>query len=115
MAAISTQALDTQTGALTFTAASASDTCEGPTTAGKMFAVFKGGAGSDTVAITMSQTTQYGETLPAPGAPNYTLGAAQTTTLFIPLYPEFVNPATGLITITHSASTSVTCAIVRMG
>jgi len=114
MAAFSTQVLDTQAGALTFTASNASDTCDAPVTAGKMFLVFKGGAGSNTIGITMSQLTQYGETLPAPGAPGYTLGAGSGVTLFIPLYPEFGN-SSGVVTITNSASSGVTMAVVRMG
>lgn len=111
MTAFSTQTLDAAAGALTFTAASVSDTCEMPTTAGQMFLVFKGGTGSNVITITPTQTTQYGKALPVPGT--YTLATTASTTLFIPLYPEYGNPATGLITIANSASTSVTMAVVR--
>lgn len=113
MAAFSTQTLDTLAGGLTFTATSASDTCDAPTAAGQMFLVFKGGAGSDTITITPTQTTQYGRVLPAAGTGGtYTLATTQSTTLFIPLFPEFGN-ASGVVTITHSASPSVTMAVVR--
>lgn len=113
MAAFSTQTLDNLGGALTFSASSATDTCDVPTTAGSMFLVFKGGAGSNTITITVTQTTQYARALPAPGtAGSYTLGTGSGTTLFIPLYPEFGGSG-NTITINNSASASVTMAVVR--
>ena len=112
MAAFSTQTLDTQTGALpTLTAVSASDDVECPTESGQIFLYLKNTGGSaDTVAITVSKTTSYGETYPAPGAPNYTLPAT-TGLLMIPLFPDFNNGA-GRVVVTHTFTTSVTMAVV---
>lgn len=114
MTAFSTQTLDTQTGAPpTFSAVAASDDVECPVENGSMYLVFKGGAGSNTVGVTMSKLTTYGETYPAPGAPGYTLGAAATTLLFVPLYPDF-NNGSGRVTVTNSAPSGVTMAVVKM-
>lgn len=116
MAAFTTQVLDTQTGAPpTFTASAASDDVECPDGPNQVFLVFKGGAGSNNIAITMAKQTSYGETYPAPGSGSpsiYTLGAAATTLLFIPLYPEY-NNGSGRVTVTNSASSGVTMAVVR--
>lgn len=114
MTAFSTQTLDAAAGALTFTQVTASDTCDTPANAGSMFLVFKGGTASDTITITPTQTTQYGRPLPAAGtAGTYTLALGATNTIFIPLYPEYGNPATGAITILNSAPATVTMAVVR--
>lgn len=115
MAAFSTQALDTLTGAPpTFTAVAASDDVECPVQQGEMFLVFKGGAGSNNIAITMAKLTAYGKTFTAPATGAvYTLGTASTTLLFIPLFPEF-NNGSGRITVTNTAITGVTMAVVKL-
>lgn len=113
MTSFSTQTYDPALGAPpTFTAASASDDVECPTQGNTLVLMFKGGAGSDTITIVTAKTTAYGRVYPAPGTGGtYTLGAAATTLLFIPLYPDY-NNGSGRITVTHSASSGVTMAVV---
>lgn len=114
MAAISTQTLNFATGAEpTFTAASASDDLECPSTAGQIFVVYKNtNAATRDIAITMAQTEVYGNTLPAPGTGNkYTIGAT-TGVLYIPLLPQY-NNGSGRVTVTCTASAvNVTVAVV---
>jgi hypothetical protein len=115
MAAISTQVLNYDTAAVpALTAASASDDFECPNVPGSLFAVYRNtNAATRAVLITMAKLTGYGEILPAPGAPGWTL-AATTGELWIPLHPDY-NNGSGRITITCSASgVNVTVGCVRI-
>lgn len=67
------------------------------------------GGSSDTVTIVIPGNDQFGSAIPDP-----TVSVPATTgDRMIPLIPAMADPATGLITVTHSFTTSVTCALVR--
>ena len=72
--------------------------------------VTNAGGSPDTVTLVDAGTTPGGS-----AATNPTVSVPATTgdrMIYIP--QSFVNPATGLVTITHSFTTSVTCALVRL-
>lgn len=89
-------------------AVTASDTI---TADDRLFLHVKNAGGSpDTVTLVDAGTTPGGS-----AATNPTVSVPATTgdrMIYIP--QSFVNPATGLVTITHSFTTSVTCALVRL-
>jgi hypothetical protein len=67
------------------------------------------GGSPDTVTIVIPGNDQFGSAIPDP-----TVSVPATTgDLMIPLNSAMADPATGLITITHSFTTTVTCALVR--
>lgn len=67
------------------------------------------GGSSDTVTIVIPGNDQFGSAIPDP-----TVSVPATTgDRMIPLNPAMADPTTGLITITHSFTTTVTCALVR--
>ena len=117
MAALTTVAMNYQTGALpSFVAAGASDTFENPGSPGRIFAVYRNtNAATRNITITMpaTPTESYGSAKPNPATGGFYLLAATTGELWIPLHPEFAD-ATGRITITTSAQTNVTVAAVRI-
>lgn len=92
-----------------YSAVSASDTVTADTD--RLFLHVKNAGGSpDTVTLVDAGTTPGGS-----AATNPTVSVPATTgdrMIYIP--QSFVNPATGLVTITHSFTTSVTCALVRL-
>lgn len=64
----------------------------------------------DTVTVVVPGTGPYGVAIPDP-----TVSVPATTgDRMIPIRASAVDPATGLITIQHSATTSVTCALVQV-
>ena len=67
--------------------------------------VINGGGSSDTVTIKDFGTTRAGNSLTSN---QYTVSVANGASKVIWLKPEMVDPSTGLITITHSFTTSVT-------
>lgn len=73
---------------------------------GALLSINNGGGSSDTVTISDAGTTGAGNAL-ASGAVTG-LSVANGTSKVFRLWPSQVNPATGLITITHSFTTSVT-------
>jgi hypothetical protein len=73
---------------------------------GALLSINNGGGSSDTVTISDSGSTPAGNPL-ASGAVTG-LSVANGTSKVFRLYPNQANPATGLITITHSFTTSVT-------
>ena len=93
----------TTTGA----AVSASDTVDASILGqrGAYFEVINAGGSSDTVTIKDFSFTDAGNQLPSQ---QYTVSVANGTSKVIHLKPFQVDPTTGLITITHSFTTSVT-------
>jgi hypothetical protein len=67
------------------------------------------GGSSDTATVVIPGNDQFGSAIPDP---THTV-AATTGDKMIPLSPAMADPATGLITVTHSFTTSVTCALLR--
>lgn len=110
MAALTTQNIVNAGTAPTFGAAAASDTAEvgnGTNT----FAVYKTAGTSTNVTITVPGNNSYGQANPDP-----VIALGATAEAWIPLRKEFdAGDGTGRCTITTSAQTNVTVAIVRMG
>ena len=94
----------------TGTAVSASDTIDQGTlgSQGCYIEVINAGASSDTVTISDFGTTAAGNSLTSN---QYTVAVANGSSKIIWLQQSQVNPATGLITIAHSFTTSVTCKV----
>lgn len=91
-----------------YSAVAASDTIA--ITDDRTFLQVKNASGTiDTVTIVIPGNDQFGSAIPDP-----TVSVAITTgDKMIALSPAMADPATGLITVTHSQTTSVTCALVR--
>jgi hypothetical protein len=107
MALLTAQAIVTAGLAASYGAANASDTITPDT--GLVLHVKNTGGSADTVTVVDAGTTPGGSTASSP-----TVSVPATTgDRFIPINPAFVNPATGLITVTHSSTTGVTCALLR--
>lgn len=92
-----------------YVAVSASDTIT-VDSVGIFLHVLNAGGSSDTVTLGDSGTTPGGSAGTSP-----TIAVAATTgnkMIYIPA--SFANPSTGQVTITHSFTTSVTCAVFRV-
>lgn len=76
----------------------------------RMFLIVKNASGTaDTVTLVIPGNDQFGSAIPDP-----TVSVPITTgERWIPLIPAMADPSTGLITVTHSQTASVTCALVR--
>lgn len=96
--------------ASTGVAVSASDTIDQGTlgSGGCYIEVINGGGSTDTVTISDYGTTAAGNSLTSN---TYSVSVAAGTSKIIWLQQTQVNPATGLITIAHSFTTSVTCKV----
>lgn len=96
--------------ASTGTAVSASDTIDQATlgSQGCYIEVINAGGSPDTVTINDYGTTAAGNALPSN---TYTVSVAAGTSKIIWIQQSQVNPATGLVTIAHSFTTSVTCKV----
>lgn len=92
----------------TFTAVTATDTIPADTAVLWLY-VKNGGAGADAVTITDPGRTPAGS-----AAVNPTVSVAAGTDRIIPIYAAYVNSATQVISIAHSVTTSVTCAVLRV-
>jgi hypothetical protein len=77
---------------------------------GAYLVVINGGGSPDTVGYTDPGTTPAGTAAAA-----YTNSVTNATTEVMYLSPKLVNPSTGLLTITHSFTTSVTCVLLPIG
>jgi hypothetical protein len=97
--------------AVTFAAVAATDTITPNLGYRYVLIVVNGNASSDTVTITPSGTDPFGRTLAAK-----TVSVANGTTKYIYLAQQqlLADGTTGLITITHSVTSSVTCAVVAI-
>lgn len=92
---------------VTGAAVSASDTVDGSIlgNGGAYLKIINGNAAADTVTITDYGNTRAGNSLPSN---TYSKSVTNGTSQIFWLRPEMVNPATGLITITHSVTATVT-------
>jgi hypothetical protein len=88
-------------------AVSASDTIDQATLGarGAYLGITNAGGSSDTVTISDFGTTSAGNALPSN---TYTVTVANGTSKIIFIKPSQVNPTTGLVTVAHSFTTSVT-------
>ncbi|MFJ9848574.1 hypothetical protein [Streptomyces sp. NPDC101150] len=111
MALIAPTVMSYSTAALpSFTAASASDTFQGPGTEGQYFVVYRNtNAATRTITVVVPGNNNYGQANPDP---QYTL-AATTGELWIPIHPIWQD-STGVVTITTSAQTNVTVAYMKI-
>lgn len=89
----------------TFSAVSASDTIN---PLEDMFLVVRNAGGSaDSVTIVIPGNDQFGSAIPDPSVSV----PATTGERWIVITPQMADPATGLVTVTHSFTTSVTCGL----
>ncbi len=72
---------------------------------GAYYEVINGNASPDTVTIKDFGTTRAGNSLTSN---QYTVSVTNATSKIIWIRPEMVDPSTGLVTITHSVTTTVT-------
>jgi hypothetical protein len=93
----------------TYVAVAASDTVVADS-AGLVLHVKNAGGSSDTVTLTDPGTTPAGS-----AATNPTFAVPATTGDRMYLLPSSLANASGIITIAHSFTTSVTCAVFRVG
>lgn len=93
--------------ASTGTAVSASDTIDQTTlgSRGALLEIINGNASADTVTIKDFGTTAAGNAL---ASNQYTVSVAAGASTVILVRPSQVDPATGLVTITHSVTATVT-------
>lgn len=108
MALLSYQQMAVTGPATTFGAVAASDTMP-PDERGFLW-VKNANAGADTATVVVPGTT-FGQANPDVAV---TVPATTGERLIGPLSPSLADPATGLITVTHSVTSSVTCALVRL-
>jgi len=92
-------------------AVSASDTIAAADlgTKGAYLVVINGGASPDTVTVVDAGLTPAGN-----AATNLTNSVTNATTEIMYIPPTVVNLATGLATVTHSFTTTVTCVLIRI-
>jgi hypothetical protein len=97
--------------AWTTTAVSASDTISQTAlgTRGCYLVVINGGGSSDTVTVVDASLTPAGN-----AATNLTNAVANATSEVMYIPPQTVNSATGVTTVTHSFTTSVTCVLLTI-
>lgn len=88
-------------------AVSASDTIDQSLLGGRgaYLEILNGGGSSDTVTIKDFGTTDAGNAL---ASNQYTVAVANGTNKVVWIKPQQVDPSTGLVTVTHSFTTSVT-------
>lgn len=93
-------------------AVSASDTIAAADlgTQGAYLVIINGGGSPDTVTVTDPGTTPAGS-----AATNPTNSVTNATTEVMRISPNFVNPSTGVATVSHSFTTSVTYVLLPIG
>lgn len=113
--ALLTVQVPTQAGITpSFTAVSASDTFAATTGHSYLLVVVNGGGSSDTVVIDDPNTTDPGSAVAF--NPDQSVAVPNAQTRYIEIKPGRVkNTTTGLVTITHSFTTSVTCGVFLIG
>jgi len=107
MAAIAVQGSSNTGTALSFVAASGGGDTVAVTNATQLF-VRNADASSKTVTIVRPGNDRFGQAIP-----DIAVAVAAGATTAILLDPEFRDPATGLVSLTYSAVTSVTVAALR--
>lgn len=109
MALLTPQTPTPQGSTPSYGAVSASDTIAFTQGMHAMLIVKNAGGSSDTVALaTPGNVSGFAITDASVSVP------ATTGERWIMLDPVFVDPATGLITVTHTSTASVTCAVVSL-
>lgn len=108
MALLSTQQVSITGTTPSYGAVSASDTVVPDA---RSFLIVKNASGSSDTATVVVPGQSYGQNNPDVAV---TVPATTGERWIGPLTPELADPTTGLITITHSQTTSVTCAYVRV-
>lgn len=93
-------------------AVSASDTISAADlgTQGAYLVIINGGGSPDTVTLVDPGLTPAGS-----AATNPTNSVTNATTEVMRISPAFVNPSTGVATVQHSFTTSVTCVLLPIG
>lgn len=111
MALVSPQPLAVTGTAATYAAVSASDTIAPDTSKRFLYHVKNAGGSPDTVTVVVPGTDEFGQ-----AHPDIAVTVTNATEKFIPLnlQPRLADPSTGLITITHSFTTSVTAALLTI-
>jgi hypothetical protein len=109
MALLTTQQVIKPKLAASYTAVSASDTITADPTATLVLHVKNAGGSTDNITISDGGSSPAGNP-----ATSYATSAANATEGFFPIDPRLVNSSTGLVTVTHSFTTSVTCAVLRL-
>lgn len=106
------QALAPLTGTIvTQTAVAATDTLAVDLGKQYVLMVVNGNASPDVVAITASGRDAFGRTM---AAMSVSVTNATTQFIWLPLQQQLANSGTGLITITHSVTATVTCAVIAV-
>lgn len=77
---------------------------------GAYLVVINGGASPDTVTVVDASLTPAGN-----AASNLTNSVTNATTEVMYISPSTVNTSTGVTTVQHSFTTSVTCVLLRLG
>jgi hypothetical protein len=109
MALLTVQQVSKPSTTPTYGAVAASDTIANADD--RTFLIVKNASGtSDTVTLVIPGNDVFGSAIPDP-----TVSVPITTgERWIPITPAMADPATGLVTVTHSQTASVTCALVRV-
>lgn len=97
--------------AITLAAVASTDTVVTDTSKQYVLVVVNGGGSSDTVAITASGKDIFGRTI---SAMSVAVANGVTRYIWLPRQEQLADGSTGLITITHSFTTSVTCAVIAI-
>lgn len=108
MALLTVQQVSAPSTTPTYGAVSASDTILNPDD--RTFLIVKNASGTiDTCTIVIVGNDQFGSAIPDPA-----ISVPITTgERWIPIRAAMADPSTSLVTVTHSQTTSVTCALVR--
>lgn len=109
MALLTVQQVSAPSTTPTYGAVAASDTILNPDD--RTFLIVKNASGTiDTVTLVIPGNDQFGSAIPDP-----TVAVPITTgERWIPIRSAMADPSTSLVTVTHSQTTSVTCALVRV-
>jgi len=108
MALLSVQQVVQPSTTPTYGAVSASDTILNPDD--RTFLIVKNASGTqDNVTLVITGNDQFGSAIPDP----VITVPITTGERWIPLRAAMADPTTSLVTVTHSQTTSVTCALVR--
>lgn len=109
MALLTVQQVSAQSTTPTYGAVSASDTIANADD--RMFLIVKNASGTaDNVTIVIPGNDQFGSAITDP----VITVPITTGERWIPIRPAMADPTTSLVTVTHSQTTSVTCALVRV-
>jgi hypothetical protein len=111
MALQTAQALSVTGVAATYSAVSASDTVAANGTVRMVYHVKNAGGSPDTVTLVVPGTDVFGQAIPDVAV---TVTNGTEKFIYITDQARAADPSTGLITITHSFTTSVTAAVLTL-